>query len=303
MKYTLEDLDHDIGLLLAGELYRFDELFGEGASKRALGIGFDDFHDGNTGEMPSWFAGDSLRALGNYVIDARWGGPHQVIDALHAANEIMVVLDTSPAIKMCAVGTPAVARQVFDSALARWKLDFNEEDLTIRDVALLCGLDERTVRNATGSEVEGRLVTTKVGGSVYISPADAALWLSGKRNFKPTVFGGANGAPKGASVSNYAVIELTQGNIDNSHIYLREAMTLLPEAALGGGNADESGQELEIVWGGDEAAVSDVDSKKMIFRKRGWVKTFFALHGLRGGDKVVVQRIGDKRLHIFPAKT
>jgi hypothetical protein len=58
--------------------------------------------------------------------------------------------------------------------------------LTIGDVALLAGLDDRTVRNATSKNSPNRLETASGESSVFI-PRDAAIaWLRTKRGFSPT---------------------------------------------------------------------------------------------------------------------
>ncbi|MFO1315743.1 MAG: hypothetical protein U1F58_09070 [Burkholderiales bacterium] len=58
--------------------------------------------------------------------------------------------------------------------------------LTLAEVALLAGLDERTVRNATNKSAPNRLGTTFINSSLYV-PREAALtWLPTKRGFRPT---------------------------------------------------------------------------------------------------------------------
>lgn len=77
---------------------------------------------------------------------------------------------------------------VVDRALARWRLA-GSEDLSFREVALLCGLDERTVRNAASAKSKGRLNTTvNAEGKTMISATDAYAWMSTKKGFKPTAY-------------------------------------------------------------------------------------------------------------------
>lgn len=80
-----------------------------------------------------------------------------------------------------------VCTEVFDRALARWKLD-NGESLTIPQVARLAGLDERTVRNAASKTDKGNLQTFSDGGKTYVRAETAYAWLSSKRGFVPTAF-------------------------------------------------------------------------------------------------------------------
>ncbi|MGV1017557.1 MAG: hypothetical protein ACOYBW_09285 [Fluviibacter phosphoraccumulans] len=66
--------------------------------------------------------------------------------------------------------------------------------LTIREVAILSGLDERTVRNATNRNAANRLETASVESSIFIPRESAREWLSTKRGFTPSRIG--NHLPK-----------------------------------------------------------------------------------------------------------
>lgn len=89
-------------------------------------------------------------------------------------------------------------------ATARWKLDDNDgatdpfDDLrqgvpthfgvlTLADVALLAGMDEKSVRNAANPKTKNPLKTFSHGSRTYVATADARQWLSGRRGFRPTV--------------------------------------------------------------------------------------------------------------------
>lgn len=86
-------------------------------------------------------------------------------------------------------------------ATARWKLDDEEGMstcdnssepwycgiLTLGEVALLAGMDEKSVRNATNPKVKNYLRTFNSGSRTYVNAQDAREWLSGRRGFKPTV--------------------------------------------------------------------------------------------------------------------
>lgn len=101
----------------------------------------------------------------------------------------------------------------------------------------------------------------------------------------------------------YVVVELTQGNINNSHLYLSSVIDFFPEVAIGGPN-DESEAEvkLEVHNGIEQAVLTDIAGDKKIFRKRGWVKEFFEAHKMKAGDKVIIEKTGHNRYHIFPVR-
>ncbi|WP_245731725.1 3'-5' exonuclease [Loktanella fryxellensis] len=86
--------------------------------------------------------------------------------------------------------------------------------------------------------------------------------------------------------------EITQGNIDNDHIYLRGFFEKFPADAIGGSNRASAAQrEIAVDWGGGTVVITDLDGAKRFFRKRGWIREFFARHGARAGDTVMVEEI------------
>lgn len=86
--------------------------------------------------------------------------------------------------------------------------------------------------------------------------------------------------------------EITQGNIDNDHLYLRNFFDKFPTDAIGGSNRSSVAQrELAVDWGGGTVVMTDLDGKKRIFRRRDWVREFFARNGARAGDIVLVDEL------------
>lgn len=87
--------------------------------------------------------------------------------------------------------------------------------------------------------------------------------------------------------------EITQGNIDNNHIYLRSFFDRFPADAVGGSNRSSTAlREVSVDWGGSEVVTTDLDGAKRFFRKRGWIREFFALHRVTAGDVVAVEEVG-----------
>lgn len=100
------------------------------------------------------------------------------------------------------------------------------------------------------------------------------------------------------------VIPLTQGNLNNKHIYLREHLNFFPTDAIGAASApDGQGALLTLHFAGHpEPVQTDIAGDKKIFRCRGDVGRFFARHGLAEGDSVVIERLSPYEYRIVPAR-
>lgn len=84
-------------------------------------------------------------------------------------------------------------------------------------------------------------------------------------------------------------VELTQGNIDNSHIYLRAFFDRFPQDAVGGSNRGERApREVCVDWGGASPVSTDLDGAKRFFRARGWIGSFFEMNAAQAGDRVLI---------------
>lgn len=69
----------------------------------------------------------------------------------------------------------------------------------------------------------------------------------------------------------YGVIELTQGNINNDHLYLTSIMELFPPSSIGGSSeAEHASQVLEVHCGIGDPVHTDIAGDKKIFRRRAW---------------------------------
>lgn len=98
------------------------------------------------------------------------------------------------------------------------------------------------------------------------------------------------------------VVTLTQGNINNNHLYLTEVWSLFSADSIGGpSEAQVAPQLLEVHCGIGAPVSTDIAGDKKIFRKRAWVGEFFAAHDLKAGDRVAIQQTGPNRYHVFPA--
>ncbi|OJW75728.1 MAG: hypothetical protein BGO57_14725 [Sphingomonadales bacterium 63-6] len=94
-------------------------------------------------------------------------------------------------------------------------------------------------------------------------------------------------------------VEITDGNLTNSHIYLRSFFDRFPADAIGGSNkATRAKRDLTIDWGGGEPVQTDLDGQKKFFRARGWIGAFYQLHRARTGDRVVVEEVAPYRYRV-----
>lgn len=84
-------------------------------------------------------------------------------------------------------------------------------------------------------------------------------------------------------------LEVTQGNIDNCHIYVTTVVDLFPEDVFGGPNESEAASPVHVAVGG-ELISTDIVKEKNIFRKRGWVRKFFAETNVRAGDLILLEK-------------
>lgn len=111
----------------------------------------------------------------------------------------------------------------------------------------------------------------------------------------PTV---APASPEGI-VRRLGTTMITAGNLANNHIYLREFFDKFPHEVIGGSNsASAAANQIVVEWGGATPVVTDLDGQKKFFRKRGWVREFFATHDVRPGSLISVDQIGHLRYRV-----
>ncbi|MBP0439956.1 hypothetical protein [Tianweitania sediminis] len=110
---------------------------------------------------------------------------------------------------------------------------------------------------------------------------------------------GASAKPQPTNGRAIGEVTITDGNIANSHIYLRSFFDCFPSDAVGGSNkASAAKRELTIDWGGAEPVVTDLDGSKRFFRARGWIGAFYKLNRAQAGDRVVVEQTAPYRYRV-----
>ncbi|MGD9841750.1 MAG: hypothetical protein AB7F79_02255 [Steroidobacteraceae bacterium] len=102
---------------------------------------------------------------------------------------------------------------------------------------------------------------------------------------------------------SFRIITLTQGNLTHDHLYLTDAWDLIPADSVGGGNENEAAPTaLEVHFGLGNPVSTDVAGDKKIFRKRAWVREFYQAHSLTAGSRVVIEKTGPHRFHVYPVR-
>ena len=104
------------------------------------------------------------------------------------------------------------------------------------------------------------------------------------------------------------LVSITNGNLSNKHIYISGHHDFFPSECYGKSNAKSgTGQNLKLFVEGlpdpIETDISKDDGNgrpRNFFRKRGWVRRFFARHNLRPGDVVAIERIDKFAYRIYP---
>lgn len=97
------------------------------------------------------------------------------------------------------------------------------------------------------------------------------------------------------------LIELTQGNISNGHVYLSRCLDFFPDDALGGPNRNAGvGKDVELVFtdAPDARVWTDIASDKKIFRERSAWRSFFERQQVRPGDSVALDRQSERGYHV-----
>lgn len=105
-------------------------------------------------------------------------------------------------------------------------------------------------------------------------------------------------------------ITVTEGNVRNNHLYLTDLADFFPSEACGrvAGN-DGNGRKVTLhVDGLSEPIETGITlrcngngtRRPRFFRRRAWVRRFFARHRISQGDQVVVERLGRFDYRVYP---
>ena len=139
------------------------------------------------------------------------------------------------------------------------------------------------------------------GGSVAVNARDIGV-RSRSIPMAPRVeVQHSEGRAYGGDGKSAVTIVLTQGNINNSHFYLRTTASLLPEDCIGGSNQTQKGKAVAIRFSPGSTTLSDVDGAKMIFRCRTAVREFFERSNCVAGDSIQIERLSEREFRVSRA--
>lgn len=134
----------------------------------------------------------NMRVLYDYVVEARLPRNFPIGDVLHELTDYFLeTVPNSPMIDLHASQPiEGLCSWIVDTTMARWGLDFEEVgSFTIKQIATLANMDERSVRNAANPKLADPLITFRdVDSSTKVAREDAIRWLGGRRSYKKTTF-------------------------------------------------------------------------------------------------------------------
>ncbi len=101
------------------------------------------------------------------------------------------------------------------------------------------------------------------------------------------------------------LISVTEGNIENNHLYLSGHCDFFPPQSHGASSKrNGEGHLLTLhIDGLPKAVKTDLASRgnrRFIFRKRGWVRRFFERNEIRPGDVVAIEKLSEFEYRVYP---
>lgn len=179
----------DFDLTAIDSLAGLEQAYRYGVHGEISGFVSDDLEEGNLGQLQALI--DLVDS--SWLINRNWGDLH---DAHGESDE------------------GAAFREVVKLAMARYRLDY-ERTLTLDQVALLAGINERSVRNALHLSGESMLLARRdEDGTIVVDKPEALRWLRGRRNFKETVRIGSIGSNLPAQLTPNEVMPFVRERLE-----------------------------------------------------------------------------------------
>jgi DNA polymerase III subunit epsilon len=85
---------------------------------------------------------------------------------------------------------------------------------------------------------------------------------------------------------------VSQGNLNNHHLYLTRIREFFPHDVFGGSYAGRAARRYVRIQWENEVVETDIDRTKNIFRKRAWLRRFFDANQVQPGDRVLLEKLG-----------
>ena len=100
-------------------------------------------------------------------------------------------------------------------------------------------------------------------------------------------------------------VNVTQGNLNNGHFYIRRDCDFFPSSTWGGKDASQQGQPVVLEFDGTgERVNTDIDGSKRIFRNaRGQIKRFFEYHDVTAQTTIYVVKLGEGHYRVTTNST
>lgn len=179
---TLQTMLSELRVIIQADLLRLDNLYQFYESR-------DQIEAVNIDTMP---VTQNMRVLFDYVVNAKIDRQFPLNDVFEDLTDFFLeIVPRSPMIDHYRSGPiEGVCAWIVDTAIVRWQLDFEQTDsFSIKDLATLANMDERSVRNAANPKNSEPLKTYRaVDGSTAVTRSDAIAWLEKRRSYKPTIF-------------------------------------------------------------------------------------------------------------------
>ena len=178
---SLQDMLDEIKVIIDADLHRLKGIFGTDIVRAS--------EDQKIDNMPIT---EQMLVLFDYVVNARLPHNFPLSDVLQDVTDYFLeTVPRSPLIDLYRLEPiEGICEWIVNTAVVRWGLDFEEIGaFSIKQLATLANMDERSVRNAANPKNSNPLKTFRqVDGSTMVTRDDATEWLTGRRSYKPTTF-------------------------------------------------------------------------------------------------------------------
>lgn len=103
------------------------------------------------------------------------------------------------------------------------------------------------------------------------------------------------------------LFKVTAGNLRQNHLYVNGHYDFFPADCIGSSRRkDGTGRTVQIILDGlNKTIETDIGTEagngkpRRFFRERRWFGKFFEHHGIKTGDVLAMERVGDRRYHLY----
>lgn len=221
---TPEKLQEELASLLHSWVRDLGYLLEPGSGRRLLRLP----EDPKSPELPSPSELDIshyaitriMRALYDYLDKNEWntaGKTRHLLDYVTPARRFIEAFregEGSPLGMNIEGPVYGYCKHIADTAYARWALE-EDAGITIKDLALIADVTEKTIRMAANPKLPDSIKTTRSGGRTYIDQEEALRWLRKRPGFRETRYFDSveeEGAPEFRSIQELGQFIITWRN-------------------------------------------------------------------------------------------